>query len=130
MQRRKSKTPQQKKAESYAHDRCNCYGENKKSSRKNIRRNKRSTKRVNRRRSSQAIFLIRDADPTFAESIERRIAGTPPKRWRKCRDMWLDIYIAYRLVRRVELGIDSEASAAKKIARISRCGPIVPYAFP
>lgn len=36
------RSPQEKKALSYARDRRNVYGENDKSSRKNIRRNKRS----------------------------------------------------------------------------------------
>ncbi|WP_194828528.1 hypothetical protein [Nocardia sp. XZ_19_231] len=50
MVRRRS--PQEKKSLSYAKDRRNGYGENDKSSRKNIPRNKRIRNRVDRRRDS------------------------------------------------------------------------------
>jgi hypothetical protein len=44
------KSPQVKKALNYAKDRRNDYGENDKSSRKNIRRNKRTPNRADRLR--------------------------------------------------------------------------------
>src|SRR4028119_181715 len=47
------KTPQEKKRLSYAKDRRNTYGENDKSSRKNIRRRKRHPNRSNRRTARQ-----------------------------------------------------------------------------
>jgi hypothetical protein len=43
------RSPQEKKALSYAKDRRNVYGENDKSSRKNIRRNKRIPNKLRRR---------------------------------------------------------------------------------
>ena len=46
----KAKSPQQKKADSYAKDRRNTYGENQKSSRKNIARKKRRRAREERRK--------------------------------------------------------------------------------
>ena len=51
----KVKTPQQKKRLSYAHDRRNAYGENQKSSRKNIPRSKQRSHQEERRSVRQVL---------------------------------------------------------------------------
>jgi hypothetical protein len=114
------KTPQQKKSESYAHDRRNGYGENSKSSRKNIRRTKRVVRRVNRKRVSQILSTVQDGNSDTTEAAEIRIQAKRPKTWEKHPDQPLAEHVISRLVRRVKLGIDSEASAADKVKRLKR----------
>jgi hypothetical protein len=81
------KTPQEKKALSYAKDRRNDYGENDKSSRKAIPLRKRLVNRANRHNTQR---LLGDAtgspDPAAADDAEQRALGKRPKRWKKWRD--------------------------------------------
>ena len=60
----KVKTPQQKKRLSYEHDRRNSYGENQKSSRKNIPRSKQRSHQEERRTIRQTLIA---AQGTIAE---------------------------------------------------------------
>jgi len=53
----KIKTPQQKKRRSYEHDRRNTYGENQKSSRKNIPRSKQRSHQDERRSVRQVLVV-------------------------------------------------------------------------
>ena len=53
----KIKTPQQKKRQSYEHDRRNTYGENQKSSRKNIPRSKQRSHQDERRSVRQVLVV-------------------------------------------------------------------------
>jgi hypothetical protein len=64
----KVKTPQQKKRLSYQHDRRNTYGENQKSSRKNIPRSKQLSHQDERRSVRQALIaaqgVLQTTSPT------------------------------------------------------------------
>jgi hypothetical protein len=95
-------TPQEKKRLSYERDRRNTYGENDKSSRKNIPRGKRLASRAARRSASVALLDVRGrvdtlgvvegyGDPDVvdgapADRAEQRIAGRRPPRFRKWPD--------------------------------------------
>src|SRR5262245_54602184 len=86
------KDPQEKKALSYAKDRRNDYGENDKSSRKNIRRNKRFPNRADRHRERQVLAAATGFGMTTdaAEQAESRLLVKKSmwmtKGWRKWRD--------------------------------------------
>jgi hypothetical protein len=97
----KEKTPQDKKRLSYARDRRNDYGENAKSSRKNIPRAKAFANRRERHGQNRAL-----RDVVVAESDEQivraEIAAVTPKRrwWKKLADSPLGEYLANRRLRR------------------------------
>jgi hypothetical protein len=121
-------SPQEKKALPYAKDRRNDYGENDKSSRKNIRRNKRIPNRADRQREHQ---MLTDAAGRIAaeaaEQVEdrlsrRRLAKKSmwfTKRWRKWRDAPLADIVAYKLRWRAHLGMQ-DGDAVERITRIHR----------
>jgi hypothetical protein len=117
------RTPQDKKALSYAKDRRNAYGENDKSSRKNIRRNKRVPHRADRRREHQ---VLAEATGPIVEGIvdkaEDRLIAKPSKRmswrWRKWPDRSLGEHVEDRLLRRIRLGIDDPVGARARIERV------------
>ncbi|WP_278262655.1 hypothetical protein [Nocardia sp. AG03] len=104
MSRRRS--PQEKKALSYAKDRRNVYGENDKSSRKNIPRGKRIPNRVDRHRENLFVAALGPLDLDAAEDCEVTLRSTRSKwhtsRWRKRADAPLGPVVAYRLARRRE----------------------------
>lgn len=118
--------PQEKKALSYAKDRRNDYGENDKSSRKNIRRNKRIPNRADRHRERQALAAAtgRDVAVYAAEQAESKLLAKKSmwmtKRWRKWRDAPLAETVAYKLRRRAETGMADSATVEAKIHRIRR----------
>jgi hypothetical protein len=96
------KTPQEKKQYSYARDRRNVYGENDKSSRKNIPRRKRAPHRANRRRAGQILETIEGAvDEVAEEGAEMRLSSRRPKSWKKVPDKPLGEIVQNRLERRV-----------------------------
>jgi hypothetical protein len=84
------RSPQEKKALSYARDRRNMYGENDKSSRKNIPLRKRLVNKANRHAVQQQ---LRQATGTpaaeRAERAEDRLRGVRQKTWRKRPDLSL-----------------------------------------
>ena len=92
----KIKSPQDKKRVSYERDRRNDYGENAKSSRKNIPRSKAFARRRERHEQNQATRGI--AGGTESDTLGAEIAATTPqKRWfRKFPDTPLGEYIKYR----------------------------------
>ena len=104
------RSPQEKKALSYAKDRRNNYGENDKSSRKNIRRNKRVPNRADRHRERQVLSAATGAvvaelgEQAEAKLLARKSAWIT-KRWRKWRDAPLAEIVAYKLRRRAQLGM-------------------------
>ncbi|MFE3545734.1 hypothetical protein ACFXK0_22455 [Nocardia sp. NPDC059177] len=104
MVRRRS--PQEKKALSYAKDRRNVYGENDKSSRKNIPRNKRIPNRVDRHQEQLFVTALGPVDLDAAEDCEVTLRMTRSKwhtgRWRKYPDAPLGAVVAHRLARRRE----------------------------
>jgi hypothetical protein len=82
------RSPRAKKALSYAKDRRNAYGENDKSSRKNIPLRKRLVNRANRHAAQQQLREASGlADAECAERVEVRLRGTRPKVWRKRPDL-------------------------------------------
>ncbi|MBR0875052.1 hypothetical protein JQ633_32165 [Bradyrhizobium tropiciagri] len=72
----KVKTPQEKKLLSYEHDRRNTYGENQKSSRKNIPRSKQLSHQDERRAVRQALIGVegRVADERL-DDAQSQVAG-------------------------------------------------------
>jgi hypothetical protein len=117
--------PQEKKALSYAKDRRNDYGENDKSSRKNIRRNKRIRNRADRHREHQVLSAATGRVVTeAAERAEGRLLAKKSmwmtKRWRKWRDAPLAEIVMYKLRRRARTGMEDPAAVEARIERIRR----------
>ncbi|MFI6297568.1 hypothetical protein ACIBEJ_38655 [Nonomuraea sp. NPDC050790] len=95
----RQRTPQEKKQLSYAKDHRNAYGENDKSSRKNIRRNKRAPHRANRHRAHQVLeAAVGVVDEVVEEQVEERVRRRRPKRWRKVPDVALGEIVRVRSV--------------------------------
>jgi hypothetical protein len=110
---------------SYAKDRRNDYGENDKSSRKNIRRNKRTPNRADRHREHQVLTAATGA--VVADVVERAEAKLltkksrwMTKRWRKWRDAPLGDMVEGRLRRRARLGMANPTTVEARIGRIRR----------
>jgi hypothetical protein len=113
------KTPQEKKRQSYLKDRRNTYGENSKSSRKNIRRNKRHVIRANRRALHQGIAPATGPnEPDVTETVELQVARKRPKRWTKLPDKPLGNVVQRKLIRRAKLGIDRTDDIEAKIKQV------------
>lgn len=116
----KRRSPQEKKALSYAKDRRNTYGENDKSSRKAIRVNKRLPHRADRHREHRLLGAVTGAyDDVRAEQAD----SAPPRRagrWRKLADAPLAETVIHRLQRRARLGMIDPASAEAAIHRVRR----------
>lgn len=114
-------TPQERKRLSYLKDRRNSYGENDKSSRRNIRRNKAAVHSANRRHEHLVLAALAGIrDTGGAEVVADRLFVKRPKRWRKAPDQRLAEAIEYVLERRVRLGIDDAGRARRRIHRIHR----------
>jgi hypothetical protein len=120
------RSPQEKKALSYAKDRRNDYGENDKSSRKRIRRNKRVPNRADRHREHQVLAIaagIRVLDEVVEQAEAKLLAKKSmwmTKRWRKYRDAPLADIVENRLRRRVRLGMEDPSTAEARIERVHR----------
>ncbi|MGW5385918.1 hypothetical protein [Nocardia sp. NPDC003963] len=119
------RSPQEKKAISYVRDRRNDYGENDKSSRKNIRRNKQLPNRADRHRERRT--LASATGPVSPEAAEDAEVGLRvkksmwmTKRWRKWRDAPLGQVVARKLERRVERGSADPESTRLRIERIRK----------
>ncbi|MFC3484751.1 tyrosine-type recombinase/integrase [Amycolatopsis roodepoortensis] len=92
------KSPQEKKRLSYAKDRRNRYGENDKSSRKNIPRHKRRVNRANRHREQQVLNGARGpADIESAAIAEESLLKTRPQRWQKSAGVTLGALVQGKL---------------------------------
>jgi hypothetical protein len=120
------RSPQEKKALSYAKDRRNDYGENDKSSRTSIRRRKRDPNRADRHREHQVLAGATGVtvDHVIAEDAEVALATKKSKwytvRWRKWRDAPLADIIENRLLRRARAGMDDPSVVQARIDRIRR----------
>lgn len=91
------RSPQEKKALSYARDCRYNYGENNKSSRRSIRRNKRFPHRANRHQDHLTLAALTGTpDPLLDEGAEVSLRGRRPKSWRKWPDLLLGVVIASR----------------------------------
>lgn len=89
------RTPQEKKALSYAKDRRNTFGENDKASRKAIPARKAGENRKVRRKANQALDAVDQVDEVASDLIEsslrhdvNRVGG-----WRKGRDEPLGVVV-------------------------------------
>lgn len=90
----KRKTPQQKKAESYAKDRRSTYGNNAKAARTTIPRNKRYRAQSERRLAKQ---LLGGADAAIREeSMTGAVAAKRRKAWQKWPDEPLGLVLAHK----------------------------------
>jgi hypothetical protein len=120
------RSPQEKKALSYAKDRRNDYGENDKSSRKNIRRNKRAPNRADRHREHQTLAAAKGVKivDDAVEQVEAKLLAKKSmwltKRWRKYPDAPLGVVIENRLLGRIWLGMDEPSTAQARIERVRR----------
>ncbi len=90
-----TRTPQEKKRLSYKRDRRNVYGENSKSSRKNIPRSKALDIRRERHATHQAIHSAVGA-PSEDQQVAAELAApvTKARQWRKQPDEPLGEYLA------------------------------------
>lgn len=80
-------TPQNKKRLSYAKDRRNTYGENSKSSRKNIPLSKALGIRAERHAQETLVAqAVRTPTPEAMDAIENEVRTTKPRQWRKSPD--------------------------------------------
>jgi hypothetical protein len=97
------RSPQEKKALSYARDRRNAFGESDKGSRKAIPLRKRKVNRANRHAARQQLDELGDrVVPERAERVEERVQGTKPKTWRKWPDEPLGRALERKRQRRAE----------------------------
>ena len=102
MSKKKQRSPQDKKALSYANDRRNTYGENDKASRKLIPLRKAQESRQDRRKVAQELSGLSRLDEEAAAVVEssarhdvHRVGG-----WRKSADETLGKVVAWALDRR------------------------------
>lgn len=94
-------TPQQKKRLSYAKDRRNTYGENNKSSRKNIPLSKALDIRSERRAQDQVLARVNQTtEPEQLDVIENEVRSTKHRQWKKSPDTPLGQVLARRASRR------------------------------
>ncbi|WP_410589031.1 hypothetical protein [Amycolatopsis sp. lyj-23] len=92
------KSPQEKKRLSYLKDRRDAYGENAKSTRKNLPRSKAFARRANRARESLALRAATGApDEARAEAAELRLLRRRPRVKRKWADTPLAEYVEWKL---------------------------------
>ncbi|MGY3033625.1 hypothetical protein ACVIIV_002795 [Bradyrhizobium sp. USDA 4354] len=108
----KVKTPQEKKRLSYEHDRRNTYGENQKSSRKNIPRSKRLSHQDERRTVRQALIGAQgDVVDQVADDVQSQVLrkGRMKKlnAFRKSPDRPLGQVVARQLRRRMSERADT-----------------------
>ncbi|MEV6448207.1 hypothetical protein [Amycolatopsis sp. NPDC051716] len=95
------KTPPEKKRLSYLKDRRDDYGENAKSTRKNLPRSKAFARRSNRARESLALRAATGVpDETRAEAAEQRLLRTRRRGKHKWADVTLAEYVEGKLERR------------------------------
>ena len=105
-----TKTPQDKKRQSYEHDRRNTYGENQKSSRKNIPRSKQRSHQDERRSVRQVLGFAQGhiADEVADEAQSRALIKGRMKKlqgFRKSPDRPLGEVVKRRLRRRAKLDL-------------------------
>jgi hypothetical protein len=97
----KLKSPQEKKTASLDHDRRNTYGENDKSSRKNIPKSKQLSHQAERKAANQPLGKLRTAvseDDEAAVELESRVRAIEKRRngFRKRPDASLRELITYQ----------------------------------
>ncbi|CAG1022901.1 hypothetical protein DOJK_01975 [Patescibacteria group bacterium] len=83
-------SPQQKKHYSYQKDRRNCYGENAKSSRKNIPKSKQREHQAERRVAAKLLRQLPYHDDTVEQTLDKfkdQVKAKQLKRFKKCADL-------------------------------------------
>ncbi|MER5935367.1 hypothetical protein [Streptomyces sp. NPDC002054] len=115
----RKRSPQEKKQLSYLKDRRNDYGENQKSSRKNIPRSRRARHHALRRGEQLALERLRAFGGAMDDS-EVRFARRGTGRWRKSADTPLGEVVAYKLERRAELGADAAPPNQGRLEHLRR----------
>jgi hypothetical protein len=99
-----ARTPQQKKRLSYAKDRRNAYGENSKSSRKNIPRSKALDVRRQRHEQDQALRSVRVAGSEDQQvAAELGVLTAKPRQWVKQPDVSLAEHLVRKARRRAKV---------------------------
>ena len=117
MTKKKFRSPQERKALSYAKDRRNIYGENDKASRKAIPLRKAQQSRKDRHKVAQELAILPRLDEEAADLIEssarhdvHRLGG-----WKKAADAALGKVVAWALEGRKErAGRKAQASARRQ----------------
>ena len=92
----RAKTPQEKKALSYAKDRRNAYGESRANSRFPIRKNKTFPKRAYRHRIAQILKSENESNEENLELVDSEIKSIKRKKWKKFPDIPLKNWVANR----------------------------------
>lgn len=112
------KSPQEKKALSYARDRRNAYGENDKASRKAIPARKAGENRKARRKAGHALAVIERLDDSVADIVESSLAHDIERvgGWTKSADMPLGEYVV-KQQNGAELRIGSNARVRAEAER-------------
>ena len=90
------KTPQEKKALSYAKDRRNAYGESRANSRFPIKKNKTFPKRTFRHRIAQILDSELNLNEENLELIDNEVKSIKRKNWKKYPDIPLKEWVANR----------------------------------
>ncbi|MEV4142503.1 hypothetical protein AB0J40_02485 [Amycolatopsis sp. NPDC049691] len=115
------KTPPEKKRLSYLKDRRDAYGENDKSSRKNLARSKAFARRSNRARESLALRAATGApDEIRAEAAELRLLGKRRRVKRKWPDIPLAEYVEWKVERRAERENGRAGRLEEALGRVRR----------
>lgn len=115
------RSPQEKKRLSYAKDRRNAYGENDKSSRKNIPLSRRLAHRADRHHADQALrAALGRPDEARADRAERAARDRRPAWFRKHPDAPLGQVVADRLRHRARRGMGEEAGTEARLDRVRR----------
>ncbi|MEV6642201.1 hypothetical protein [Amycolatopsis sp. NPDC051371] len=117
----KRKTPPEKKRLSYLKDRRDDYGENAKSTRKNLPRSKTFARRANRARESLALRAATGPpDEARAEAAELRLLRRRRRVKRKWADVTLAEYVEWKLERRAEREEGRAARLDEALGRVQR----------
>ena len=115
------KTPPEKKRLSYLKDRRDAYGENDKSSRKNLARSKAFARRSNRARESLALRAATGVpDEIRAEAAELRLLGKRRRVKRKWPDIPLAEYVEWKVERRAERENGRAGRLEEALGRVQR----------
>ncbi|MGK3203715.1 hypothetical protein [Amycolatopsis sp. MEPSY49] len=115
------KTPPEKKRLSYLKDRRDAYGENDKSSRKNLARSKAFARRTNRARESLALRAATgNPDEVRAEAAELRLLGKRRRVKRKWPDIPLVEYVEWKVERRAEREAGRAGRLEEALGRVQR----------
>lgn len=114
-------TPQEKKRLSYLKDRRNTYGENSKSSRRNVARRKRIRSREERRLGKQGLAVEGgEIDLEWADRVEARVIQKQRAAWTKSADEPLGVVLGYKFARRAQTGIMSEDEAHRRTEHVRK----------